>query len=306
MLSGAEVPVQRTLSFPAKIAACFAEARLQVQVIFLLRLLAGFGLGRPAGVAFPWLRLFGSIAVWELAVLSVYLADGVMDIVEDRLNGSTRPIARGDLPRGFAAVVAVAAGVLSVLGAARLGAPYIFLVPVMVLLGYAYCSPPARLKRWSGAAGAIVVVAGLLTFAAGSAVWGPLRPTAPLIIFALVMSVWMGLVGALAKDFSDVDGDAVAGCRTTASTRHGRAVRLVVGNALVVAGGFGLAAFTIAPVLRPSSLIMMAGAWCVVFTTIAFAAAPERHRRRRPYKAFMLTQYAVHAAILIDVFLLLT
>jgi 4-hydroxybenzoate polyprenyltransferase len=294
-----------TISFPARIALCFVEARLVVQAVFCLRLLAGVALGSSAGVPLPPLRLLAVAVVWELAVMSVYLFDGVMDIVEDRLNGSTRPIARGDLPRGFAVVVTVCAAASSALGGFLLGAPYNVLVPVMLLLGYIYCAPPVRLKRWSGGAGMTVFGAGLLTFLAGSAVDGRPQHGRALIVLAVVMSLWMGLVGALAKDFSDIEGDAAAGCHTAALTRHGHAVRLVIANSLGIAVAFGAAAAFVVPLLRWPSFIMIIGALCVALTTLGAVPSSSRSRRRRPYHAFMLTQYGVLVAVLARSVLLL-
>src|SRR5205823_11943975 len=103
--------------------------------------------------------------------------------------------------------------VLAVLGSLRLGAPYVYLVPVLLLLGYAYAAPPLRLKRWSGAAGGTVLIAGLMTFAAGGEAGGGAIDSVTLLIFAVAMSCWMGLVGELDRDFTDVCGDAMDGSR---------------------------------------------------------------------------------------------
>jgi 4-hydroxybenzoate polyprenyltransferase len=288
----------RTTSLPARIALCFVEARLVVQVVFCLRLLAGVALSSSADIAVSPLRLLCVVVVWELAVMSVYLFDGVMDVIEDRLNGSKRPIARGDLSRGFATTVTACTAASSLLGGFLLGAPYNVLVPVMLVLGYAYCAPPIRLKRWSGGAGMTVTGAGLLTFLAGSAVDGAPQHGRALIVLAVVMSLWMGLVGALVKDFSDIEGDTAAGCYTAALTRHSRAVRLVIANALGIAIAFGIAAAFFVPMLRLPSLIMAIGALCVVVTTLGVVPTSSRSRRRRPYHAFMLAQYGVLASVL--------
>jgi len=288
----------RPLSFPARIASCFAEARPQVQMIFFLRLLAGLVLARPPRATISPGRLIAVAAVWELAIMSVYLFDGVMDIVEDRLNGSTRPIARGDLPRGFAAAISGCAAAAAVAGAMLLGWPYELLVPVILMLGYLYCAPPVRLKRWSGTAGGTVTMAGLLTVVAGAAVNSPPRAGAALVVFAVVISLWMGLVGAVAKDFPDIEGDAAAGCRNTALLRHERAIRLVAGNAFAVAGGFLIAAWLAAPGLIWPAIVMLAGAAAVAGAAPGAVPTASRARRRRPYNAFMVTQYLVHVAVL--------
>ncbi|WP_198348190.1 UbiA family prenyltransferase [Plantactinospora sp. KBS50] len=280
--------------------ACVVEARPCVQVIFLLRFVAGFVLTRPAGAAIPLGRLLIAGISWELAVVSAYLFDGVMDVVEDRLNGSTRPIAAGALSRGFAAVVSGAAALASLAGAFVLGGAYPIFVGISLVLGYAYCAPPARLKRSSRAAGATVIICGLLTFLAGASVYGPVRINVDLTIFAVVMSLWMGLVGALAKDFSDTAGDAAAGCRTTALVRgDARARRLVARNALAVGIGFPVAAVVFAPGLTWPALAMSAGAVVVAWFTRSNLSLGSRKRRRLPYRAFMATQYAVNCALLL-------
>lgn len=282
----------------AQFAACFVEARPQVQAIFLLRLLAGVMLVRPPGAAVAPGRLAAVAVVWQLAIFSIYLFDGVMDIAEDRLNGSARPIARGYLSRRFAAAVSACAAAAAVIGALLLGSPCSVLVPAVLLLGFCYCAPPARLKRWSAAAGATVTVAGTATFAASTAVYVPRHVTVPLIVFAAAVSLWMGLVGAIAKDFSDLAGDAAAGRRTIALLRHTRAVHLVAWNALATAAGFLITAVTAAPILIGPGIVMLAGAGAVARAALGTTPAASRSFRRRPYRAFMLTQYLVHAVVI--------
>src|SRR2546421_12727510 len=89
-----------------------------------------------------------------------------------------------------------------------------------------------------------------MPFAAGGAAGGGTATAATLLVFAVAMSCWMGLVGALAKDFTDVYGDAMVGRRTSAVVRGVRrtAVRLSV-NAVGVGVGFLVAARFFAPVL---------------------------------------------------------
>ena len=58
---------------------CIGEARPTVQLIFLLRFVAGWSF---SGAAIGPRFLTGAL-VWELAVLSVYLFNGVMDVVDE-------------------------------------------------------------------------------------------------------------------------------------------------------------------------------------------------------------------------------
>ena len=77
---------------------CFLESRPAVQGIFLLRFLAGASLAGPLFVRgvvnFP---LWGGAVLWVCVTLSVYILNGVMDIEEDQINASSRPIASGKL-----------------------------------------------------------------------------------------------------------------------------------------------------------------------------------------------------------------
>ena len=123
------------------------------------------------------------------------------------------------------------------------------------------------------------------------------------MIFAVAMSCWMGLVGALAKDFTDVYGDAVVGRRTLAVVRGLRrtAVRLSV-NAVGVGVGFLVAAWSFAPVLLAPAVAVTVGATLVVAGCFR---RTDGGPRRRPYRAFMATQYAAHVVVLGGAVLLL-
>lgn len=265
---------------------CFAEARPCVLVIFLLRFLTGAAMsgGRPDLVA--------AALVWEAAVFFVYLYNGVTDVHEDRFNGSGRPIASGLLSRGAAAWIAVSAAVSALVGGLLLGGPMAAAVPVLILLGLAYSGPPCYLKRRSGGAMVTVTVAGLLTYYMGEAA---AVPTPKLLVLALVMSLWMGLVGATTKDLPDAAGDAAAGRQTIAVTRGDRRVRWLASVSAVALGiGFLVAAVVVAPELIWPAVIMLAGAAAVAVLALGDLSQGDRSRRRRPYRAFMITQYGVH------------
>jgi 4-hydroxybenzoate polyprenyltransferase len=275
---------------------CVAEARPIVLLIYVMRFMVAYAVTVPTvSMDVELWRLPVALVTWVLAAASVYLFDGVTDVVEDRLNGSTRPIARGALPGQVALSVSVAWAALSVLGAVLLGGPYVFLVPALLLLGYAYSGRLMRLKRWSPAAGATVLIAGLLTFAAGGAVSGQPTGSMTLIVFAMAMSSWMGFVGVLAKDFSDVPGDALTGRRTCAVVKGVRraAWRLSV-NACGVAASFLVAAAFVDRLLLWPAAVVAVGALAV-----ANGCRPRsaRSRPRRAYRAFMLTQYLAHAVV---------
>jgi 4-hydroxybenzoate polyprenyltransferase len=288
---------QSLLVRPRQLWLCVVEARPVVLFIYAMRFFAAFALAYvDTGLAVsPW-RFALALLTWLLAAASVYLFDGAMDVVEDRLNGSTRPIARGDLPRAFALNVNFLWAGLSLAGAVLLGSPYVFLVPVILVLGYAYSAPILRLKRWSAAAGATVLVAGLLTFVAGGAVSGSTSTSMTLMVFALAMSSWMGFVGALAKDFSDVPGDTLTGRRTCAVVKGIRraAWRLSL-NAFLVGTGFLVAALAVDRLLVWPAVVVLAGALAIA---LGCRPQPAQARPRGPYRAFMVTQYLAHVAVL--------
>ncbi|MCG5213817.1 UbiA family prenyltransferase [Streptosporangium soli] len=269
-------------------------------VIFMLRFLAGAALG--AGVSGVGPEIIGTALVWGTAIFAVYLFNGVTDVREDRANGSSRPIARGELDPADAYRVVVAAALASVAGAALLAPPTAWMVLTVLVLGYVYSGPPFYLKRRSGSTAAVGAASCLLTYAAGFTghTGGWTEPSVMLWIFALVASLWMGLVGACAKDLSDVDGDAAAGRETLAVTRGDKPVRLLTaGAALTVASAFAaVVAVMNLPLVGPV-VTLFVGAFAVVVITLSPLSRGSRARRRRPYRAFMVAQYALHLSLIL-------
>lgn len=281
---------------------CLKEARPCVQGIFLLRFCVAAAMGaRPAGHADPH-RLVAGAAVWQAAIFFVYLLNGVLDVREDRINGSGRPIASGRLSRRAAAGVAAGAGLVSVAGAWFLGPPVVAAVAVALLIGWQYSAAPLYLKRSSAGTAAAVGVLGLLTYGMGfvtQAGPGALRAGAALPVFAVTMSAWMAFVGAPAKDLSDVTGDAAAGRRTLAAVRgEPVARRAVTVAALGIAVAFAAVAVPALPPLRWAAVAVATGAVAIAVLCRSRAARGSRARRRAPYRAFMLTQYAANLGAL--------
>jgi 4-hydroxybenzoate polyprenyltransferase len=135
-----------------------------------------------------------------------------------------------------------------------------------------------------------------MTFVAGGEAGGGAIDSLPLLVFAIAMSCWMGLVGALAKDFTDVYGDALVGRRTSAIVHgvRGAAVRLSV-NAAAVGLAFLLVARLFAPVLLLPALAVTIGAAFVILNCFR---RTDGSPRRRPYHAFMAAQYTAHLVVL--------
>jgi len=275
----------------------FVEARPVVQGIFLLRFFVGASF---AGALLEG-RLVGGALAWACVTLAVYIFNGAMDVLEDRVNASGRPIASGRLGRGRAAGMAAGLGVLGVAGGAALGLHGVAWAAVAALaLGWAYSAPPLRLKRWPAGLAAVAVSGMLLTYHAGHAANGGGTWDPELTAFAVAMALWAGLVGQ-AKDLSDVEGDRQAGRKSLPVARGERAARRAVsGAALAVAAGFLVAAGLLpGGGLVVAAVVLAAGAGAVAALALGPWGRGDRVRCRRPYRAFMLAQYGAHLAVLV-------
>ncbi|WP_169790969.1 UbiA family prenyltransferase, partial [Streptomyces katrae] len=133
---------------------CWEEARPIVQVAFLLRFAVGVvsvgqlpqSLGRP---------VLGMASLW-CAVVCAYLLNGVTDVHEDRVNGSRRPIARGDLPERTAARGTVLLACAALLLGGLAGPSVVAWTAAFLVLGWAYSADPVKAKCSSGRCAAVV------------------------------------------------------------------------------------------------------------------------------------------------------
>ncbi|MEV7780398.1 UbiA family prenyltransferase [Kitasatospora sp. NPDC088351] len=275
---------------------CLREARPAVQLAFLLRYLAGAVLGDPSG--FPHL---GRVAVgasgWCLATTAVYLFNGVADRPEDIRNGSTRPIADGRLPARTATAAAVLLATAGLGCSFTLGPGPGVLAALYLLLGYAYSGPPFPLKKTYYTCTATGLAAGLATYLAGFLAGGHGLDDS-LLVFAGMMTLWMGGVGGVAKEFSDIEGDRSAG-RLTWPIAFGvaGATRLLRLLAVGVALAFGAFAGLYSTGLLWCAVTVLAGAVGVLATSGGLRDHGGRPQRRRPYVAFMWTQHATHLVL---------
>jgi 4-hydroxybenzoate polyprenyltransferase len=280
------------------LALAVREARPVVQAIFLLRFFCGLVLaGPPASVARP--AVVAAAGAWYCATLAVYLYNGVTDVVEDTANQSPRPIASGrlrpDTARRQVAGFAFAAMVLSWIS----GGMEPLLTAGFLGLGYLYSGGPLPLKRTAPGVMAVAVLGSMLTYLAGY--FGADWPPAPgrNFVFVVCMTLWMSCVG-LTKEFSDSFGDALAGRRTGCLAWGDRRMRTLICLLAVLIGvGFLAAALRIAPALVPSAAAVSAGALAVAVATLRGAGRGDRRRLRRPYRAFMATQYGAHLILLV-------
>ncbi|MET7461267.1 UbiA family prenyltransferase [Nonomuraea sp. NPDC005501] len=316
---------------------CVAEARPGVLAVSALRYLSGMALVLPAVPAPEPLKVVQGATAWVLSIFAVYLFNGVTDVAEDRINGSGRPIARGDLDPRVAAVVAVAAGALSLAATAGLPHPMVWIIAANLVLGFLYSGPPLPLKDSCGGTVAVLCLSGLLSYAGGAVVAGSatyegvagsatyegvagsatvsavamVQMPPSLLVFAAAATCWMVLVGVPAKDLSDIPGDTAAGRRTLGVLIGERRSRQVmIAAALVVLAAFGLAVVLLEVPLVAVLAVMAAGVAAVavagtmpgaVTGRMAGTLAPGkrtgsagRGARRRPYRAFMLTQHLLH------------
>lgn len=267
-------------------------------MIFLLRFLAG-ALLAGAAASPPWKSVVTAAALWMCATVTIYLVNGVSDVIEDSANKSSRPIASGALAPRTAAAVAAVAAVVAAAGAVLSGNLWAVLLTVAMLgLGYAYSNGPMPLKRSMSGFLSTVTIGGLLTYLAGWNSTGTAAMAADLVFFAGAMSLWMAFGGAT-KDLSDIDGDHLAGRRTwPVVLGERRARRAMAGTALATGAGFGVAALLVVPGLRLPAATLLVGSVLLAVTATSQRSGGARNARRRPYRIFMVTQYAAHLALL--------
>lgn len=277
---------------------CLIEARPCVLVMFTLRFLCGAALCVQVN-HWPLARMLGGAIAFDFAIFSVYLFNGTMDLVEDRANGSRRPIATGRLePAAAQRVTAVSAAASLALGFAVGVVPGLS-VAVALGAGYLYSGPPWRLKRHAVSCALCGLIGGLASYVAGATTAAAVLPAPRAGLFPVALSLWMGLVGSAAKDLPDAGGDAMAGRRTLAVVRGQAAARLAAAaGALAIGTGFVAAAILAAPALIWPAMTLACGALGVAAVSLPRFSAGTPGRCRRPYRAFMVTQYAAHLALL--------
>lgn len=276
---------------------CFLEARPTVQGIFLLRYLAGVSFG---GTLFD-IRVWAGAVLWGCATWAVYLLNGVTDVEGDRINGSERPIARDNLGVGPATAMVAGLAALCLLGGIVSGrsVTWIGSAAVLLVLGWLYSAPPLKLKRWPAGLAAVAVLAALLTYHAGYA-GADGGENAAFTAFAVVMALWMGLVGQT-KDLADVQGDRETGRKSLPIVWGDRAARFAVSAVAATVGtGFLLVAlWSMGSLLIPSITVFFGGVAVATMTLGPWDRSADKKKLRKPYRAFMLTQYAANMAVVI-------
>ncbi|MBP2330580.1 4-hydroxybenzoate polyprenyltransferase [Kibdelosporangium banguiense] len=278
----------------------WVEARPVVQLIFQLRFATGvvFGTGSAIGHNFrPGIAV--AALGWLAATWAIYLINGVTDIAEDRENGSQRPIAQGRLPLSAATTICWILVALAVACCLFVSVHMAVLVAIMLAVGWAYSMGPCPFKMSMPGFLASVTTLGLVTYLAGWCAAGG-EWSNPLLIFGIVMSLWMGLVGST-KDLPDTEGDRLAGRRTPPIVfGQQRARALIAILASVVGWTFLIASATArwAGGLLPAAVVVCTGSIAVSVVLLSAISRGDRRVRRRPYRVFMTTQYATHTTLL--------
>jgi 4-hydroxybenzoate polyprenyltransferase/chlorophyll synthase len=262
--------------------------------VFLLRVLCFFAISGSRWV--PAGRALLGISGWIFLSTAIYLLNGITDIVGDRANGSRRPLACGLLNSGSAARVT---GVLSSAGLilCALASTRLVVVGIVLLaLGWCYSMGPVPLK--STPVGFPVAVGGgaLLSYLAGAVLAGGVGRYRA--VFAVSMAVWVGLCSAT-KDFSDVEGDLLAGRRTWSVVLGDRPARRLTATLSAVLGLWFLVISSWLPrAVGLAALVAAVGSVALAVAALAPVGGADRRSARRPYRVFMTVQYAVNGCLL--------
>lgn len=258
-----------------------------MQAVIVCRFVAGAILASPDLQRMRWQVTMAAFA-WLGAGLAIYIFNGLTDLVEDRVNGSMRPIASGRLTVRNAlwlvcgsAVLALVLGVISGIAVQT---------SIFLVLGYVYSDSLWPAKRHWAAASLIIMASGVVTFWAGSQAAGVISRAG--IIAGAALIAWMGLVGALVKDVSDVAGDMVSGRKTYAvvfGPRHTRRFAAILGLATGLSAS--AASAVLAPFLLPAMMILLIGAAAITLHSIRVDSSSKPPDARKLYRLFMVTQY---------------
>jgi 4-hydroxybenzoate polyprenyltransferase len=270
------------------VVRCLAEARPMVQLMVLLRFAAAALL---SGVAPGWRPGLGCAAML-LTSTAVYLVNGLTDLPADIANGSRRPLARGDLTVRHGQIGAWSCGSAGLLLGLAAGPLVAGCAIAMAVAGLCYSCGRRAWKNRPAAAAAGIAVLGASTYLAGAVGAGSPHRLLSALLLGLVMTAWMSLVGAQAKDFSDAFGDVLAGRFTAAGGAADRALRRrVAAAALAIALTFCLLAVRYAAQLIWPAAALLLSAGVVAALALRGSSSGSRARTRRPYRAFMVGQY---------------
>jgi homogentisate phytyltransferase/homogentisate geranylgeranyltransferase len=183
--------------------------------------------------------------LWTLlagACVNVFITglNQVEDVEIDRLNKPWLPIAAGDLSLEAARRIVAVAAIAPLAMALTQGAEELVAVTLALLIGWAYSSPPLRLKRYPAlAAGSITFVRSLVV---NLGVWLHVagRPVSAGVWALTAVTIPFSFAIAVLKDVPDIEGDRRYGIATF-SVRLGPRPVLWTGVGALTLGGLGMA-----------------------------------------------------------------
>ena len=169
------------------------------------------------------------------------------DVDIDRVNKPFLPIAAGELSIPAARAIVIACAVIPLALALTQGGVELVCVGAALAIGFAYSSPPLRLKRFPAVAALSITVVRTLVLNLG--VWLHFRDglgvdgdvgVSPAVWALVAVTLPFSFAIAVLKDLPDVEGDRQYGIETY-SVRRGIRPVLRVGLAVLTAAYLGMA-----------------------------------------------------------------
>ena len=168
-----------------------------------------------ASIADNWLFLVAGLALTGPVVCGTsQVINDWCDRHVDAINEPDRPIPSGRVPGRWPVAIALLGTVVSLLLGAMLGPWVLLATGVALFCGWAYSSPPLRLKRsgWWGPLACALSYEGLSWFTGTSVMVGGLPSVAVLTVLLLYS---LGAFGIMTlNDFKAVAGDRATGLRS--------------------------------------------------------------------------------------------
>ena len=189
--------------------------------------------------------------VWTLVAavsVNVFIVglNQLEDIEIDRINKPRLPLAAGELSVRSGRAIVVAAFLLPVVLAVTQGAVELAAVLIAMGIGWAYSSPPLRLKRFPVAASASIAVVRALVVNLGvylhfSLAFADSSEIAPAVWALTIFVLPFAFAIAVLKDVPDAEGDAAYRVRTfTVRFGHRRALWLGLAALTLAYGGMAV------------------------------------------------------------------
>lgn len=265
------------------------ESRPAVQAVFLLRF-ASMGV---VALDLASAVVLGAVG-WLHITTAIYVLNGMSDLNGDRANGSNRPLAVGLLgiatARSAVAICALTGLALSFTTSLTLG----MLSTAMLLLGLGYSYGPCW-KAGRHSACCVIGAGAALTYSAGAAAGGAM--TSPALSYTAMLSIWIAFA-SVSKDFSDTHGDRLTGRRTApVELGHAQASRALTISTTLAAAAL-VAVSTACDHYWMPTIAIVSGTAALTVALLLPQEPASRSRSRRPYRIYMVTQYAAGAALL--------